>query len=392
MTLAEEKTTSTPLAGDPQYVAMPARIQEWIGASPAATEAFSNFFQNQGKIQAIPGVGLPYYNPSNPPTIVVDQAQWDQLREPGAPEYPQRHLFGTLAHEIGHDRYNTGNVLFKGGSADDYVHYRAGLEAQAIFTAFPIFKDLEREPAFKQDFPFNSIGYLNGIELATLYKQWRSGEQSDQAIVERIAAKVPDTRYSLGNPPPDLNHDGAVTHRDAYLRDYQQLIRQRPELAHPPAPDAHKPATATPRLSDADRSMLEQIEASALKSLQAAGQPHDPQTVERIGHALLAACKDGRDCHPGAQGYSYAANALGRVDHVVLSNDGRNLFAVQGRLDDPAQKRALVHIVQAAQTPVEHSDQKLDAANKLIASERSQTRQDAPTHHAEQASPVAIAR
>lgn len=391
MTLAKGKEASAPLSGDPQFFSMPARIQEWIGASPTASEAFSNFFQNRGKIEAVPGVGLPYYNPSNPPTIVVDQAQWDQLREPGAPEYAQRHLFGTLAHEIGHDRYNTGNVLFKGGSADDYVQYRAGLEAQAIFTAFPIFKDLEHESAFKQDFPFNSIGYLNGIELATLYKQWRSGEQNDQAIVERIAAKVPDTRYSLGNPPPDLNRDGAVTHRDAYLRDYQQLIRQRPELAHPPAADTHKPAAATPKLSDADRSMLEQIEAGALKSLQAAGQAHDPQTVERIGHALLAACKGGHDPHPGAHSPSYAANALDRVDHVLLSNDGRNLFAVQGRLDDPAHKRALVDIAQAAQTPVEQSDQKLDAANQSIAAERSRAQQNVPARNAEQAAPAAMA-
>jgi len=384
--------TSQALKQHDEFRSVPNRIQDWILASPNATKAFSEFFDHKGSFQLEPGNNLPRYLPSAEPSIGVSAQQWRSLQEPGSSEYAQRHLFGTLAHEIGHDRYNTGNVLFKGGSADDYVHYRAGLEAQAIFTAFPIFKDLEREPAFKQDFPFNSIGYLNGIELATLYKQWRSGEHSDQAIVERIAAKVPNTRYSLGNPPPDLNHDGAVTHRDAYLRDYQQLIRQRPELAHPPAPDAHKPTTATPRLSDADRSMLEQIETGALKSLQAAGQPHDPQTIERIGHALLAACKDGRDRHPGALGYSYAANALDRVDHVVLSNDGRNLFAVQGRLDDPAQKRALVDIVQAAQTPVEHSDQKLDAANKLIASERSQTRQDAPAHHAEQASPAAIAR
>lgn len=368
---------------------MPARIQEWISTSPTATEAFSNFFQNRGRIEAIPGAGLPYYNPSNPPTIVVDQAQWDLLREPGASEYAQRHLFGTLAHEIGHDRYNTGNVLFKGGSADDYVHYRAGLEAQAIFTAFPIFKDLEREPAFKQDFPFNSIGYLNGIELATMYKQWRSGEHSDQAIVERIAAKVPDTRYSLGNPPPDLNRDGAVTHRNAYLRDYQQLIRQRPELAHPPAPDAHKPAT--PKLSDADRSMLEQIEAGALKALQAAGQPHDPQTVERVGHALLAACKDSRDRYPGAQNHSYAANALSRIDHVVASTDGRNLFAIEGRLDDPAHKRAVVDIAQAAQTPSAESDRKLDAGNRQIAAELAQAPQAAQVRNAERAAPVAMA-
>jgi len=390
MNAAADSPHSRPVSEYEQFHSMPQKIQGWVLASAHASNVFSEFFERGGTFAPRANAGLPYYQPDDRPFVVVDRNQWTSLQTPDAPEYPQRHLFGTLAHEIGHDRYNTGNVLFKGGSADDYVRYRAGLEAQAIFTAFPIFKDLEREPAFKQDFPFNSIGYLNGIELATMYKQWRSGEQSDDAIVERIAAKVPDTRYSLANPPPDQNHDGAITHRDAYLRDYRQLILQRPELAHPPALDAHRPAAATPKLNEADRSMLEQIEAGALKNLQAAGKPHDPQTVERVGRALLAACKDSHDHHPSAHGYSYAANALDRVDHVVLSNDGRSLFAVEGRLDDPAHKRALVDIAQAAQTPIEQSDQKLDAANKSIAAEHSHTQQHARTRNAEQAASAAM--
>jgi len=368
---------------------MPKHLQEWIFASAHASKAFSEFFASGGRIQPEVDAGLPSYKPEVPPLIVVDRNQWRQLAAPDSPEYPQRHLFGTLAHEIGHDRYNTGNVLFKGGSADDYVRYRAGLEAQAIFTAFPIFKDLENEPAFKQEFPFNSIGYLNGIELASMYKQWRAGERSDQAIVERIAAKVPDTRYSLGHPPPDLNQDGAVTHRDAYLRDYHQLISQRPELARAD-PQAARTA-ASVGMSEADRAMLQQIETGALNALQAAGQPHDPQTLERVGHALLAACKDSHDRYPGAGGYAYAANALNRVDHIVLSQDGQTLFAVEGRLDDPAHKRALVDVAQAAQTPPEQSDLKLEAANQHIAAERSHSPHSAPSQDIEHPSLAAMA-
>ncbi|QWP75769.1 hypothetical protein J5226_19480 [Lysobacter sp. K5869] len=380
------------LSENDQFRSMPKRVQEWVATSPHASSAFSRFFEHGGLFVLEPNSGLPYYRSDPQPAIVVDRHQWLSLKSPDSSEYPQRHLFGTLAHEIGHDRYNTGNVLFKGRSADDYVHYRAGLEAQAIFTAFPIFKDLENEPAFKQDFPFNSIGYLNGIELATMYKQWRSGEQSDQAIVERIAAQVPDTRYSLGNPPPDLNRDGAVTHRDAYLRDYQQLIHQRPELAHTAQADPHSTRAAAPSpMSDADRSMLKQIEAGSLKVLQAAGQPHDPQTVERVSHALLAACKDSHDRYPNAQNYSYAANALSRIDHVVLSKDGHTLFAVEGRLDDPAHKRALVDVAKAAQTPPEQSDQKLEAANQRIVAEQAQSQRAVQTRDIEQTAPAAMA-
>lgn len=368
MTPTQDQDRIHSLKENPQFLSMPKRLQDWVGSSPHATAAFSDFFRKEGKFEPLAGAGLPYYNPSSPPTIVVDQAQWELSKDPQASEYPQRHLFATLAHEIGHDRYNTGNVLFPGGSADDYVRYRAGLEAQAIFTAFPIFKDLEQEPAFKQDFPFNSIGYLNGIELATMYKQWRAGEHSDQATVERIAAKVPDTRFSLGNPPPDLNHDGAITHRDAYLRDYQQLIRQRPELAQSPSP-----RTSASALSEPDRTMLEQIRTGARNALQATGQPLDELALERISRALLAECKDGRDRYPDTQRYAYAGNALHSADHVVLSKDERNLFVVEGRLDDPAHKRAMVELAQAAQTPAEQSDRKLEAAHRHIAAERTQS-------------------
>lgn len=355
---------SQALRHNERFREIPDRIQDWILASANATRAFSDFFDRQGKFQLEPGNSLPRYSSAVSPSIWVSAEQWRSLQEPGSSEYAQRHLFGTLAHEIGHDRYNTGNVLFPGGSADDYVRYRAGLEAQAIFTAFAIFKDLENEPAFKRDFPFNSIGYLNGIELATMYKQWRAGEQNDQAVVEQIAAKVPDTRYSLGNPPPDLSHDGAITHRDAYLRDYQQLIRQRPELAQPaPAPRAD-----ASNLSEPDRAMLEQIRGGARAALRMA---HDEPALERVSRALLAECKDGRDRHPDGR-YAHASNALHSADHVVLSTDGRNLFVVEGRLDDPAHKRAVVDLAQAAQTPVEQSDRKLETAHRHIAAERAQ--------------------
>lgn len=69
-----------------------------------------------------------------------------------------------------------------------------------------------------------------------------------------------------------------------------------------------------------------------------------------------------------------ASNALTRVDHVMMSKTG-NLFAVEGRLDDPASKRVHVQIDQAINIPLEQSDQKLLAANQAIAQERQLTQQ-----------------
>ncbi|RFF67886.1 hypothetical protein D0A40_08165 [Xanthomonas campestris pv. raphani] len=62
------------------------------------------------------------------------------------------------------------------------------------------------------------------------------------------------------------------------------------------------------------------------------------------------------------------------MDHVVMGKTG-NVFAVEGRLDDPAHKRVHVDVEQAIKTPVEQSDQKLLAANQALAQERALTQQ-----------------
>ncbi|MBN7136094.1 hypothetical protein A7A76_01850 [Lysobacter enzymogenes] len=72
------------------------------------------------------------------------------------------------------------------------MRYRAGLEAQAIFNAFPIFKELEHQPEFKGGKPFGSIGYLNEVELGSLYGDWKAGRLGEAEVVERMAAQVAD--------------------------------------------------------------------------------------------------------------------------------------------------------------------------------------------------------
>ena len=63
------------------------------------------------------------------------------------------------------------------------------------------------------------------------------------------------------------------------------------------------------------------------------------------------------------------ANNLDRADHVVLSaataehGPGRNVFVVQGDLNDPAHRRAVMPTQEAVQTPVEQSLQRLEVAS-----------------------------
>lgn len=350
-----------------QFREIPERMQSWILASSNAAQDFETFFAKGGIVDPQSGARLPAYLAQNKPRIIVDEAQWNSLKLSAVSGYAQFKMFGTLAHEIGHDRYNTGTVPFTGRTADEYVQYRAELEAQAIFNAFPIFKDLEQHPDFKKEFPFDSIGYLQGAELGQMYKQWRKGELDDKAVVDRIAVQVPDRPYTLG-PMQDQNRDGKLTHRDLYLRDYAQYVATKLEpqtfLNTPssPADPAHP-----------DHAMLEQIRAGVGKVDRDVGKNYDDLS-ERVSRCLLAACKDNREMYPDARGLSLAANALNRVDHVVLGTTG-NIFAVEGRLDDPAHKRALVSVEAAIRTPVEQSDEKLLAANQTIAQERAMMQQ-----------------
>lgn len=132
------------------------------------------------------------------------------------------------------------------------------------------------------------------------------------------------------------------------------------------------PATVSPNNpadpAHPDHAMLEQIRAGVRKIDQEVGKPYDDMS-ERVSRCLLAACKDNRDMYPNAPDVSLTANALNRVDHVVLGTTG-NIFAVEGRLDDPAHKRAFVPIETAIRTPIEQSDEKLMAANQRIAQGR----------------------
>ena len=122
-----------------------------------------------------------------------------------------------------------------------------------------------------------------------------------------------------------------------------------------------------------DHALLEQIRTGMRKLDAGLGKAYDDDS-ERLSRSLLAACKDNRDMYPGKADYSLAGNALDRVDHVVMGKAG-NLIAVQGALDDPAMKRAIVPVEQALTTPVEQSDQKLALANQALAQEQQRTAQ-----------------
>lgn len=131
------------------------------------------------------------------------------------------------------------------------------------------------------------------------------------------------------------------------------------------------PSPADP--SHPNHAMLEQIRVGIRAMDDKIGKNYDDDS-ERISRSVLAACKDNREMYPNAGGISLSANALNRVDHVLMGGTG-NVFAIEGKLDDPAHKRIFVPVEQAIRTPVEQSDQKLLTANQAIALEQATAQQ-----------------
>ena len=63
-----------------------------------------------------------------------------------------------------------------------------------------------------------------------------------------------------------------------------------------------------------------------------------------------------------------------RIDHVLMSNDASNTFAVQGKIDDPAHLRVTVGTMLAMNTPLDQSSRKVEeqASSQRQEQERSQ--------------------
>jgi hypothetical protein len=151
----------------------------------------------------------------------------------------------------------------------------------------------------------------------------------------------------------------------------------RPGLPDPLPPPVNQHRRRSPADPEhQDHAMLEQIRAGVRKIDDGLGKPYDDMS-ERISRGLLAACKDNREMYPDKSDYSLSGNVLNRVDHVILGKNG-NIFAVQGNTNDPgdpANKRACAPVEQLARTPVEQSDEKLQAANQALMQERALTQQ-----------------
>ncbi|MEN1941347.1 peptidoglycan-binding protein [Luteimonas sp. MJ174] len=146
-----------------------------------------------------------------------------------------------------------------------------------------------------------------------------------------------------------------------------------PGEAHDAADPARALADPT-NPSHPDHAMYERIRSGVRAIDEANGKPYD-EASERISRSLLVRCKGASAC-PDADAPVAPGMALRRVDHVLMGTTG-NVFAIEGRLDDPAHRRASVSAAEAALVTVQESDRQLAAVNTLGEREHDVVRQQA---------------
>lgn len=134
---------------------------------------------------------------------------------------------------------------------------------------------------------------------------------------------------------------------------YRTITRSPLTAAVDAVPD---PAQAPTRLADIgpghrEYALMQQVREGVAAIDASAGRTHD-ENSERLVASVMALARQ---------------NQLERADHVLLSAQtadhpaGRNVFVVQGELNDPAHLRASMPTDRAVQTPVEQALQALQA-------------------------------
>ncbi|KAF1706812.1 hypothetical protein CSC73_14475 [Pseudoxanthomonas sacheonensis] len=146
----------------------------------------------------------------------------------------------------------------------------------------------------------------------------------------------------------------------------QQTIGQEPRSALPKqADDLPHPARGKGVLLNDPNHPEHSLFRDAARGIHAIDAKHnrtpDLRSDQLSGHLAVAAKEQG----------------MRGIDHVVMSGDAKLTFAVQGRLDDPAHRRASVDTMQGLNTPLAQSTQQMAEAS----ARQEQTRNSALTQH-----------
>lgn len=349
----------------PQFNQLPDRVRTWVSDSPTASSQFAQFFRDGGIIKPEAAEPLASYRERIPPEVAINPSYYPLINISGkSTEYQEARLFAMMAHEIGHHSINSRSHSFTGTTREQNVQYRAEHEARTMLNAFKIFDELRaQDPSYRPR--YDSIGYGSDLQMAVTYQNWTKN-RDEKATVSELAAIVLSTRDSrttqgLGSVQ-DYNHDGVVTNAERFMRDWdrsQELKSRGPHSQEAPAetqPSHGVPSSDKHRQADAaalDQASLANIRDKTESAFAQNDLHPTSREIDRISACLVLEAKQAR---------------LGQVDHVVLSRHGdgtigRNVFAVEGKLDDPASRRAHVETAQAIAAPLEETLTRLEAVS-----------------------------
>lgn len=351
-----------------QFDQLPERVRTWVNDSPMASGQFAQFFRDGGAIKPEAAEPLASYRERTPPEIAINPSYYPLVNLSGkSTELQEARLFAMMAHEIGHHAINSRSHPFTGTTREENVQYRAEHEARTMLNAFKIFDELrEKDPSYRPR--YDSIGYGSDLQMAVTYQNWTK-HRDEKATVSELAGIVLATRDSrttqgLDNVP-DYNGDGAVNNAERFRRDWdrsQELKNNGPRVPDAPAePERPSESPAPDRrrrpdglgMSDADGAYLAGIRDKTETAFVRSGIPRSASEIDSITACLAAQSKQA---------------GLGQVDHVVVSRHadgavGRNVFAVEGKLDDPACRRAHVVVAEAIATSPEVALKQFEAVS-----------------------------
>jgi hypothetical protein len=154
----------------------------------------------------------------------------------------------------------------------------------------------------------------------------------------------------------------------AAVEKFQRTHDLKPDgIAGPRTLDALHKAASPPQASLADsRNSGNAMYTQALQHVRAIdaerGRTPDHMTDNLAGSLATAARTEG----------------LERVDHVVLSDDGRRAYAVQGNLDSPFKRIAEVDVAQSVAKPLEQSSAEFQKLAQQQANTQQQQQTQAP--------------
>lgn len=269
----------------------------------------------------------------------------------------------SLAHEFGHHAFREPQDI---SSRSAYVNHQLRDEANATLNNASV-----RDEILRAGGPDIGISGSNAKTYENIAGDFHSGKISRDSALQGIA-------NAFGNEHPSVAP--SVTYNDYYGNFYDTKIlpslRRAPQHPTPDLDVQHEPSRTKigpDNQMHPDHALLQQIRSGVHAQDQKVGRSYD-ESSERLSRSLLAACKDSRSDYP--QQKNLTGNEITRADHVILGGD--NMFVVQGKLGDPAVLRAHVNVAQAINTPIEQSDNKVEAARQTLAQESALVQQQAP--------------